>query len=208
LAGYVDAVGFLKLGGVFIAFMSGNSTELGAGLGTGRGVELIRCGLVILTFLAGVVAGALAARLDRGRDRQTVLAVESALLLIASLLQMYGHEMTAISVMTLAMGVENGVFQRHGEVSTALTYMTGTLVKMGQEMASALTGGPRFGWATHFLHWAAFVAGAVAGGAGYHRFGMQAIWAAAIWAACATLAAGWQPTNETRSAGGPPAAAP
>ena len=29
VAGYVDAIGFLKLGGFFVSFMSGNSTRLG-----------------------------------------------------------------------------------------------------------------------------------------------------------------------------------
>ena len=32
LAGYVDATGFLMLGGFFVSFMSGNSTRLGVGL--------------------------------------------------------------------------------------------------------------------------------------------------------------------------------
>ena len=32
LAGYVDAIGFLKLGGLFVSFMSGNSTRLAVGL--------------------------------------------------------------------------------------------------------------------------------------------------------------------------------
>ncbi|MEC8456884.1 MAG: DUF1275 family protein, partial [Pseudomonadota bacterium] len=32
LAGYVDSLGFLHLGGVFVSFMSGNSTRLAANL--------------------------------------------------------------------------------------------------------------------------------------------------------------------------------
>ncbi|MET0229353.1 MAG: DUF1275 family protein, partial [Rhodanobacteraceae bacterium] len=31
-AGYVDAVGYLSLGGFFVSFMSGNSTQLGVGI--------------------------------------------------------------------------------------------------------------------------------------------------------------------------------
>jgi uncharacterized membrane protein YoaK (UPF0700 family) len=30
LAGYVDGIGFLHLGGLFVSFMSGNSTRMGA----------------------------------------------------------------------------------------------------------------------------------------------------------------------------------
>jgi len=32
LAGYVDVIGFLKIGGLFVSFMSGNSTRLAIGL--------------------------------------------------------------------------------------------------------------------------------------------------------------------------------
>ena len=36
LAGYVDSLGFLQLGGVFVSFMSGNSTRLAVSLAEGR----------------------------------------------------------------------------------------------------------------------------------------------------------------------------
>ncbi|MFX6760099.1 DUF1275 family protein, partial [Acinetobacter baumannii] len=32
LAGFVDGIGFLHLGGLFVSFMSGNSTHLGVSL--------------------------------------------------------------------------------------------------------------------------------------------------------------------------------
>jgi uncharacterized membrane protein YoaK (UPF0700 family) len=36
LAGYVDGIGFLHLGGLFVSFMSGNSTRMGASLAEGH----------------------------------------------------------------------------------------------------------------------------------------------------------------------------
>ena len=48
IAGYVDAIGFLKLGGFFVSFMSGNSTRLGVGAATGHwetvGGALVKAG--------------------------------------------------------------------------------------------------------------------------------------------------------------------
>ena len=36
LAGYVDGIGFLHLGGLFVSFMSGNSTRMGVSLADGQ----------------------------------------------------------------------------------------------------------------------------------------------------------------------------
>ena len=55
LAGYVDAVGFMTLGGFFVSFMSGNSTRLGVGLSLGEWEHAaIAFGLIAL-FVVGVV---------------------------------------------------------------------------------------------------------------------------------------------------------
>ncbi len=62
VAGYVDAVGFLKLGGFFVSFMSGNSTRLGVGIATGHW-EMARTALMLIgLFVAGATLGALVAR--------------------------------------------------------------------------------------------------------------------------------------------------
>ena len=66
LAGYVDAIGFLKVGGLFVSFMSGNSTRFAVGLATAGPVAGIAAGL-IGAFVGGVVAGAKWRRVTRWR---------------------------------------------------------------------------------------------------------------------------------------------
>ena len=88
----------------------------------------------------------------------------------------------AIGAIVMAMGMENAVFQIDGGAGLGLTYVTGALVKVGQHLAVALTGGPRLGWVTNLLLWAALAAGAVGGGAAYHWINLAAIWFAAVWA--------------------------
>ena len=61
-----------------------------------------------------------------------------------------------------------------------LTYMTGALVKAGQRMAAALTGGERWAWAPYLALWSALCAGAALGATGYVKFGAVAIWGAAV----------------------------
>ncbi len=56
LAGFVDAMGFITLGGYFVSFMSGNSTKLAVSLGEGLvGTALTGAGIVVL-FVIGVMA--------------------------------------------------------------------------------------------------------------------------------------------------------
>lgn len=56
LAGFVDALGFMQLGGFFVSFMSGNSTRLGVGLASASSAAAVAGGL-ILTFVLGVMGG-------------------------------------------------------------------------------------------------------------------------------------------------------
>ena len=96
-----------------------------------------------------------------------------------------GDSTPATGAMVLAMGAENAVFERDGEV-VGLTYMTGALVKVGQRLTLALLGGPCVAWAGYFGLWIGLIAGAVTGAAFFPLFGFAGLWFAA--AAAAVLA--------------------
>jgi uncharacterized membrane protein YoaK (UPF0700 family) len=184
LAGYIDAVGFIALGGFFVSFMSGNSTRLGVGLARDWGAAAEAAGL-ILTFVAGVVIGALV--WQRTRSRAAVPTLVAALLFLAALTGVLGWTPLATVLMGLAMGAENILFSQEGEVRVGLTYMTGTLVKIGQRVAATILGGDPFAWAPFLLLWVGLVAGGALGALAYQALGMHALWFAA--AAAALVAA-------------------
>lgn len=178
LAGYVDAVGFMTLGGFFVSFMSGNSTRLGVGLATGQWDQgAMALGLIAL-FVVGVVTGATVARRFGEERRSAVLAVEALLLLIGAGLCTLGWRELGMVAVVLAMGVENAVFQRQGDVGVGLTYMTGTLVRMGQRIATALHGGARWDWVPFLLLWTGLAVGGAVGAVSFLRFGVLALWPA------------------------------
>ena len=162
LAGFVDAIGFLKTGGFFISFMSGNSTRLAVSLAARTEAWVFALSLIAL-FLGGVILGSLLPPLAGPRRKVAAIALMAALLLSAAVWQALGWDRPTIASLALAMGAANTIFQRNGEVSIGVTYMTGTLVKIGQRMSDALRGGDRTAWVPYLLLWIGMMAGAVTG---------------------------------------------
>jgi len=182
LAGYVDAIGFLHLGGLFVSFMSGNSTRLGVSLADGQWETAAGAFGLIVLFVIGAAGGSLLV-LGRGLHRQPwLLFTEALLLAIAALAYAFRQPTVAIGAIVLAMGLENAVFQIQGGAGLGLTYVTGALVKVGQLLADALMGGPRLGFLPNLLLWAALVFGSLCGALAYHWMNLGAIWFAAAFA--------------------------
>jgi uncharacterized membrane protein YoaK (UPF0700 family) len=179
LAGYVDGIGYLHLGGLFVSFMSGNSTRMGVSLAQAQWQDAAQALGLIALFVMGAAAGSLIV-LGRGAHRQPfVLLAEALLLAIAALAYTFGLSGLAIGAIVLAMGLENAVFQIDGGAGLGLTYVTGALVKVGQLVAAALTGGARWAWTPNLLLWAALVAGSACGALAYVWINLAAIWFAA-----------------------------
>src|SRR4051812_19574859 len=77
LAGYIDGIGFLHLGGLFVSFMSGNSTRLGVSAAAADWPKALEALLLIVLFVIGAAAGSLIV-LGRGKYRQAVLLLAEA----------------------------------------------------------------------------------------------------------------------------------
>lgn len=192
LAGFVDAIGFIHLGGLFVSFMSGNSTRLGVSLQEGHWREALETVGLIALFVAGAGAGNLIV-LGRASYRKTwVLLAEGLLLIGAALSHGFGFSALSISLIVFAMGLENAVFFTGGAGGLGLTYITGALVRVGQLMALALRGGKRWEWLPSFFQWASLVIGSVLGAFAYRLYNLDAIWFGAALALmlCAGLAFG------------------
>jgi uncharacterized membrane protein YoaK (UPF0700 family) len=186
LAGYVDAVGFLSLGGFFVSFMSGNSTRLAVGAAEHSADALEAFGL-ITTFVIGVAAGTAIARRSR-QAQSVVIGFVATLLGLAALLSVAGRSSVAGFVLALAMGVENSAFVAEGGLPVGLTYMTGTLVKLGQLLGSITTRHEMWQWWPYAVHWLALLAGALGGALAFKLLGSAALWPAAAAAGLLMLA--------------------
>jgi uncharacterized membrane protein YoaK (UPF0700 family) len=189
LAGFVDAIAFLELGGFFVSFMSGNSTRLGVGLAALSGQAAVAGGL-IGAFVSGVVIGDLAGCKAGRRRRAAVLSLVTAMLAAAAVAGVVDGLWIAVGTAAAAMGAANAVFERDGEVSIGVTYMTGTLVKGGQRVAAALRGGDPLGWWPYLQLWLGLALGGALGALTQAHMGLAGFWiAAGVCAGCAIAAA-------------------
>ena len=190
LAGFVDAAGFLQSGGLFVSFMSGNSTRLAVGLAEAAPVAGLAAQLVV-SFVSGVVLGSLLAARWPGLRKAIVLAVTALLLAAAATTDWLGQTRMMLIPLAMAMGCANNVFQRDGDVTIGVTYMTGALVRLGRRIGDALRGGPPLDWLPFLLLWLGLVAGAVTGAMAFAQFGASCLWIAASAAAVLSLW-GWR----------------
>jgi uncharacterized membrane protein YoaK (UPF0700 family) len=130
-------------------------------------------------FVLGSFLGALVAGGEDAPSRSRVLMFEGLLLALAAALAGAGLTPAAVGLMVMAMGAENSVFLRNGEVGVSLTYMTGTLVKLGQALAGAVKGADRHAYKAYLTLWAGLSVGAVLGALTFGRLGLAALWPAA-----------------------------
>ncbi len=144
-AGTVDAIGYLGLGRVFTANMTGNTVLLGLHLGQEQGAAALRAVVALVGFGIGLVVGALIVERTRSKDPWP-RAVTAAFALEAVMLGVFaiGISLTVrvrevveaqalIALSAIAMGIQSAAVRRLNVPGIATTYVTGTLT-------SAVTG--------------------------------------------------------------------
>ncbi|HEX5280762.1 MAG TPA: YoaK family protein [Micropepsaceae bacterium] len=174
VAGYVDAIGFLTLGHLFVSFMSGNSTQFAVNAVQEKWSDAMLAGTIVGLFVGGVIAGRIIAILLKRRHTTAILGLEALLLVIALVNLMTGPISTV--PLTIAMGLQNAVLPRTNEGKISVTYVTGSLVHFGDRLVDALFGiGPRGEWLPYLLLWAGMFIGAATGTFVQSRIGAMAL---------------------------------
>jgi uncharacterized membrane protein YoaK (UPF0700 family) len=138
-AGAIDAVGYLALGQVFTANMTGNTVLLGLHVGREQGAAALRALVALLAFGAGLAIGALIVERIRGKGPWPpvvtwALALEAVMLVaFAAGLFLAGPArptmatQALIALSAVAMGVQSAAVRRLNVPGIATTYVTGTL---------------------------------------------------------------------------------
>jgi uncharacterized membrane protein YoaK (UPF0700 family) len=146
VAAYVDATGYLLYSGIYLSFMSGNSTRAAVLVSRGDWQQLAPVIGVIPTFLLGVTLGTVLHGNFKKQGSAIVFCIGGIALGVVAALEIYGQPAGSSETrlglfLTLAatMGLLNSTVQRVDKVSVALTFVTGTLVKLGTAIGRQMT---------------------------------------------------------------------
>jgi uncharacterized membrane protein YoaK (UPF0700 family) len=174
-AGMIDVVGFIELGGFYTSFMSGNTTQLGAGLAGMDGmVVALPLGLIAMFFI-GSFLGAYVAGSKFGGTAVLGLVLSGLALTLA--LQAAGLPSSqSMLVLAASAGAQNAILTQNGAARLGATFITGTLFAAGQDLARAVRGQvPPFRWVQQLMVWCALLVGALIGAvaySGWHLFAL------------------------------------
>lgn len=164
VAGLADAVGYVAMGGVFAANMTGNTVLAGLSLGEGH-FDLAATRLApLITFFLGAMLARLLLRLFH---RPAVpLLVEAALLAVVGLLPI-GRE-PSLMLVALAMGLQASAITHFGGASVSTVVVTSTLARIAEATLDRMwpTGRPLPSVATPrllALTWIGYLIGATGG---------------------------------------------
>ena len=172
-AGLVDVTAFIGFGGFFASFMSGNTTRLAIGVASAP-VEALVAAALLAAFVAGVAIATMLER--RAALPAPARLMPPALLIALSALLGSGGGSAALLLLAAGMGMLNVAL---GDRGIGLTYMTGTLVRLGKALGRRLSGEPAGELAAQdLLLWTSFVAGGLIGAGLFARFGMDCLWIA------------------------------
>jgi uncharacterized membrane protein YoaK (UPF0700 family) len=187
IAGYVDGYGLLFLG-TYVSFMSGNTTSVGLRIGQGNFRAALPPAIAVLSFVAGSFVGNFLTKSKLGHSHRAIFGLIASLLATVSGLGWLGHRNVSaeIAMLCLAMGMMNPALTKIGAESVSITFMTGTLSRIGGHLAAAAGSEPLtardFPGDSHLnrartdaIVWSGFLLGAALSGMAHSHFQMWAL---------------------------------
>src|ERR1700728_3620794 len=153
LAGVLGATAFTHSAGYFVTFMTGNAQRAVLGYFRDDVVLSVTAGLLLLSFVAGVVVASVCRRHFWVAHPHGPAVLATFSLLAATIVDVLDEgweenqlDFPPVLLVAFGIGALNTSFVKDGEVSVPLSYVTGTLVKMGQGIERHIAGGNLSDW--------------------------------------------------------------
>lgn len=174
LAGFVDAVGFLSFGHVFIASPDAGSTVFGVRLAGSMSLPLI-ASLVVGGFLGGVVIVTLLT-FRTTQFRRTVVLLLTTLMLVGA------HAAFACAIpyvpailLAIAMGAAHCIFERDSPALRDAMSPSAQLARLGEVLARGRVGANHRRIGLHASFWLAFLFGGFCGAGAWLALSAEAL---------------------------------
>jgi uncharacterized membrane protein YoaK (UPF0700 family) len=171
LAGVLGATAFTHSAGYFVTFMTGNAQRAVLGYFRHDVLVSVSAGVLLLCFVAGVVVASMCRRRFWAEHPHGPIVLTTLSLLAATAIDVLDEgweenylDFPPIMLVVFGIGALNTSFVKDGEVSVPLSYVTGTLVKLGQGIERHIAGGKAADWLGYFLLFTSFLLGAAIGG--------------------------------------------
>jgi uncharacterized membrane protein YoaK (UPF0700 family) len=138
LAGYLDGYGLLVLG-TYVSFMSGNTTFTGLKSGQGYFQAALPSAIAVVFFVTGSFWGNLFTESRWRYSHRLIFGVIAGLLATVASLEWHRarNVPSEIAMLSLSMGMMNPALSKVGAESVSLTFVTGTLSRIGSHLAAA-----------------------------------------------------------------------
>jgi uncharacterized membrane protein YoaK (UPF0700 family) len=138
IAGYLDGYGVLFLK-TYVSFMSGNTTFAGLKSGQGNFEAALPPAIAIVFFVTGGFLGNLFTQSKLRYSHRLVFGVIAGLLASVAGLEWHGSRniLSEVAMLSLSMGLMNPAVSKVGAESVSLTFVTGTLSRVGGHLAAA-----------------------------------------------------------------------
>jgi uncharacterized membrane protein YoaK (UPF0700 family) len=192
VAGYVDGYA-LRVFGIYVSFMSGNTTLAGIESGQGHFLTALIPALAIAGFVLGSFVGNWFAHSEVKHSHRLLFLAAAVLIACFIVLNLHISRNANLSLpmLSVAMGMINPAVTRVGSEPVSLTFVTGTLNKMANHLAlgvrRAKLPDAEGRWDTHFYRaaleaslWVGFLAGAILSGVVSRYAGVVALVPASI----------------------------
>ncbi|AME27339.1 hypothetical protein AXG89_26690 (plasmid) [Burkholderia sp. PAMC 26561] len=164
LAGATDVYGFVELHGLYVSFMSGNTTMLGMLLGSHDFARSVDIAMLVGLFVLGAAGGEALFNISGNHRTAAVVSAVSAMLCIP-----VAQPHVASLAFVPAMGALNAALTKVNGMSVSLTYVTGALIKFGQGIGNWVTGRRAdLSWTLQAPLWASLLAGSCTAAALQH----------------------------------------
>jgi uncharacterized membrane protein YoaK (UPF0700 family) len=139
VAGYLDGYG-LRVLGTYVSFMSGNTTFAGLKSGQGNFQAALPSAIAIVFFVTGSFLGNLFSQSRLRYSRRVIFGVIAGLLATVVALERHGlrSALVEIAMLSVAMGMMNPALSKVGAESVSVTFVTGTLNRIGGNLAATV----------------------------------------------------------------------